>query len=142
MFEKLKKLDHILQTTPEERRRESREALDGALVVVDGDAYGLADWSAHGFCVAEYTAERKPGDRVEMYFSIPMGDETLEFKCRTVIARYDAKKKELGGMFSNLDDEMQDLIDEHFNVFSAKRYSKGLMQGLKSTLKRSGDNED
>ena len=140
MFEKLKKLDHILQTTPEERRREAREDLEGALVVVDGDAYGLADWSAHGFCVAEYTAGRKPGDRVDMYFSIPMGDQTLEFKCRAVIARYDVAKRELGGMFSNLDDELQDHIDEHFNVFSAKRYGKDLMKGLSAKLGR-GDNE-
>ena len=142
MFEKLKKLEHILQTTPEQRRREAREAVEGGLVVLDGEAYGLADWSAHGFCVAEYTGDRKPLDRVEMYFSIPMGDETLEFKCRTVIARYDAKKRELGGMFSNLDDEMQDMIDDHFNVFSAKRYGKGLMQGLKASLKRSDHNEE
>ncbi len=136
MFEKLKKLDHILQTTPEERRRDSREVLEGALVVLDGDAYSLRDWSAHGFCVAEYTASRKPGDRIEMYFSIPIADRTLEFKCRTVIDRYDAEKRELGGMFWNLDDDMQDIIDEHFNVFSAKRYGKNLMKGLSAKLGR------
>ncbi len=136
MFEKLKKLDHILQTTPEERRREAREDLAGGLVVIDGDAYALQDWSAHGFCVAEYTADRKPGDRVDMYFSIPVPDQTLEFKCRAVIARYDAEKRELGGMFSNLDDELQDLIDQHFNVFSAKRYGKDFMKGLSSKLGR------
>ena len=139
MFDKLKKLDHILQTTPEERRREAREELDGGLVVIDGDAYVLADWSAHGFCVAEYTAERKPGDRVDMYFSIPIPGQTLEFKCRAVIARYDAAKRELGGMFSNLDDELQDLIDEHFNVFSAKRYGKDLMKGLSTKLGRADE---
>ena len=71
-----------------------------------------------------------------MYFSIPIADRTLEFKCRTVIARYDAEKRELGGMFSNLDDDMQDIIDEHFNVFSAKRYGKDLMKGLSAKLGR------
>lgn len=130
MFEKLKKLDHILRTTTAERRRESREELEGGLVVIDGDAYVLRDWSAHGFSVADYNAGRKPGDRVDLYFSIPVPG--LEFKCRTIISHYNADEQELGGMFCNLDDEVQDIIDDHFNVFSAKRYGKDLVKGLLS----------
>lgn len=136
MFEKLKKLDHILRTTTAERRRESREELEGGLVVIDGDAYVLRDWSAHGFSAADYNAGRKPGDRVDLYFSIPVPDQNLEFKCRAIITHYNADEQELGGMFCNLDDQLQDIMDNHFNVFSAKRYGKGLVKGLSSKLGR------
>ncbi len=76
------------------------------------------------------------GDRLDIKFSIPLSDQRLEFSCRSGVMRHDRECQEFGGVFFNLDEDIQDAIDQHFQVFSAKRYGKDLLQNLKSSLKR------
>ena len=51
MFEKLKKLDRILSTSTEDRRREAREDLVDGVATISSQQYPLKNWSASGFCV-------------------------------------------------------------------------------------------
>jgi hypothetical protein len=140
MLDKLKKLekklDHILSTSTEERRREAREDLTDATAEIAGQRYPIRNWSAHGFCIGPSLMTPKPGDRLDINFSIPLPDRRLEFSCRVGVMRYDKERQEFGGVFFNLDEEIQDIVDEHFQVFSAKRYGKDLLQNLRTSLRR------
>jgi hypothetical protein len=136
MLDKLKKLDRLLSKSTEERRREAREELTDATAEIAGQRYPIRNWSAHGFCVGPCLMTPKPGDRLDIKFSIPLPDRRLEFECRTGVMRYDNEHQEFGGVFFNLAEDIQDLVDEHFQVFSARRYGKDLLQSLKSSLGR------
>ena len=134
MLDKLKKLDHILGTTPEERRREVREELINGKATIAGLTYELKNWSAKGFCISPYLFTPKPGDRLDIAFTVPLPEGTLEFKCRTGVMRFDAEKQEIGGVFFDVDEATRDAIDAHFQVFSTARYGRGLLQNLKTAL--------
>ena len=136
MFEKLKKLDRILSTSTEDRRRKAREDLVDGVATISSQQNPLKNWSASGFCVGPCMIAPKPGDRLDVTFSIPLANRKLEFSCRIGVMRYDKVQREFGGVFFNLDESIQDLIDEHFEVFSTRRYGKDLLESIKSTLRR------
>ena len=46
MLDKLKKLDRLLSTSTEERRREAREELVDATAEIAGQRYPIRNWSA------------------------------------------------------------------------------------------------
>ena len=134
MLDKLKKLDHILGTTPEERRREVRKELINGKATIAGLTYELKNWSVKGFCVGPCLLTPKPGDRLDIAFTVRLPEGTLEFRCRTGVMRFDAEKQEIGGVFFDIDEETRDAIDAHFQVFSAARSGRSLLQNLKTAL--------
>ena len=134
MLDKLKKLDHILGSTPEERRREAREELVDGKATITGQTYELKNWSPKGFCIGPCLLTPKTGDRLDIAFAVPLAEGTLEFKCRTAVMRTDAEAREFGGVFFDVDEVARDAIDAHFQVFSAERYGRGLLQNLKTAF--------
>ncbi len=134
MLDKLKKLDHILGTTPEERRREVREELVDGKATIAGQTYELKNWSPKGFCIGPCLLTPKSGDRLDIRFSVPLAEGTLEFSCRTGVMRTDAEAREFGGVFFDIDAETRDAIDAQCQVFSAARSGRGLLQNLKTAF--------
>ncbi|MDP6708289.1 MAG: hypothetical protein QF893_18250 [Alphaproteobacteria bacterium] len=100
MLDKLKKLDRILSSSTEERRREAREDLVDATAEIAGQRYPVGNWSAHGFCIGPSLMTPKPGDRLDIGFSIPLPDRRLEFSCRVGVMRYDKERQEFGASSS------------------------------------------
>ena len=109
MFEKLKKLDHIFSTSTEDRRREAREDLVDGVATISSQQYPLKNWSASGFCVGPCMIAPKPGDRLDVTFSIPLADRKLEFSCRVGVMRYDKVQREFSGVFFNLTNQFKTL---------------------------------
>lgn len=136
MLDRLKKLDAMLSKGKEDRRREVREDVVGGRAEIDGEIHPLRNWSAHGFCIGPTILTPKPGDRLDITFHIPLPERTLSFTCRTGVMRYDVKRREVGGVFFNVPEDIQGQIDEHFNISKTKGYGRDLLQNLKSTLRR------
>lgn len=136
MLEKLKNLDGVLSKAPEDRRRETREDLVGGRAEINGEIHPLRNWSAHGFCIGPTILAATPGDRLDITFHIPLSGRTLTFTCRSGVMRCDAKRREIGGVFFNVPDEIQQVIDEHFQIESPKRSRKDFFQNLKASLRR------
>ena len=136
MLDKPKKLGRNFSTTKVEQRREVRVEIADATAEIAGQRYPIKNWSAHGFCVGPCSMTPNPGDRLDIKFFIPLPEQRLEFECRTGVMRHDWERQEFGGVFFDLDKDLQDVIDEHFQVFSASRYGKDLLQDLESPLKR------
>jgi len=136
MLERLKKLDGVLPKNPEERRREVREDIVGGRAEIGGEIHPLRNWSAHGFCIGPTILAPQPGDRLDINFHIPLPERTLSFSCRTGVMRYDAKRREVGGVFFNLPEDVQEVIDEHFQIEKPRRSGRDFLQSLKATLRR------
>ncbi len=135
MFTKLKRLDNFLSKSPEERRRERREALsDGTARLLD-NTYPMKNWSARGFCVGSCVLDQQIGDRLEIDFSIPLAERRIEFSCRALVLRADSEKQELAGMFATVDDSTQRDIDEHFGIFPGKSAARALVDRVKSAIR-------
>lgn len=136
MLDKLRKLDDRHTKSPEDRRREVREDLVGGRAEINGEIYPVRNWSAHGFCIGPTILDAKPGDRLDITFHIPLAERTLSFKCRTGVMRCDSDRREVGGVFFNLSEAVQQQIDAHFNIEEPKRSKKDFFQSLKATLRR------
>lgn len=136
MLKKLKKPDGVGSNAPEDRRREVREDLVGGRAEISGEIHPLRNWSAHGFCIGPTVLAAKPGDRLDITFHIPLPDKTLTFACRTGVMRYDDRRREIGGVFFNVPEHIQAIIDEHFQIEPPKRSGKDFFQNLKATLRR------
>ena len=137
MFTKLKRLDNFLSKSPEERRRERREALsDGTARLLD-NTYPMKNWSARGFCVGSCVLDqhKQIGDRLEIDFSIPLADHRIEFSCRALVLRVDPEKQELAGMFATVDESTQLAIDEHFGIFPGTSAARALVDRVKSAIR-------
>lgn len=135
MFTKMKRLDNFLSKSPEERRRERREALsDGTARLLD-NTYPMRNWSARGYCVGSCVLDQQIGDRLEIDFSIPLADQRIEFSCRALVLRVDPEKQELAGMFATVDDSTQRAIDEHFGIFPARSAARALVDRVKSAFR-------
>lgn len=93
-----------------ERRREPRGSQLSGHVSIDGCNYPLKDWSRRGFSAACYRAEHYPGDKVDMTVQVELEQEPLVFSCRAVVIWVDRDRRELAGVFTHLDTQIQEQI--------------------------------
>lgn len=93
-----------------DRRLEARGTRVDGQVSIDGKAYPLKDWSRRGFSAAAYGAEHYPGDKIVMAVELDLDGEPLEFDCRAVVVWVDRDRRELAGVFTQLDMRVQERI--------------------------------
>ena len=93
-----------------DRRTEPRGSKLNGLVSIEGCDYPLKDWSRRGFSAVAYKAGHYPGDKVEMTVRVDLDGEPLVFSCRAVVVWVDRDRKELAGVFTHLDTQIQEQI--------------------------------
>lgn len=106
----LSSLFRRLSSPSTERRREPRGTEIDGRVSIDGRSYPLKDWSRRGFSAGAYTAEHYPGDKVDMEVEIEIDGEPLAFGCRAVVVWVDRDRRELAGVFTDLDLRVQEKV--------------------------------
>lgn len=99
-----------LSSARSERRREPRGSHLNGKVSIEGRDYPLKDWSRRGFSATSYKAEHYPGDKVEMTVRVDLEDQPLEFSCAAVVVWVDRDRRELAGVFTQLDTRIQEQI--------------------------------
>lgn len=99
-----------LSTPRSDRRGEPRGSKLNGQVSIEGCEYPLKDWSRRGFSATAYKAGHYPGDKVEMTVRVDLDDEPLVFACRAVVIWVDRDRKELAGVFTHLDTQIQEQI--------------------------------
>ncbi len=93
-----------------DRRIEPRGSQIDGFISIDGKAYPLKDWSRRGFSAGAYAAEHYPGDKVSLNVEVDVDGEALSFACRAVVIWVDRDRKELAGVFTDLDMRVQEKI--------------------------------
>ncbi len=93
-----------------DRRIEPRGSQIDGRISIDGKDYPLKDWSRRGFSAGGYGAEHYPGDKITMSVEVDLDSESLEFDCRAVVVWVDRDRKELAGVFTELDLRVQEQI--------------------------------
>lgn len=111
MFDKLKS---VTSRSSKNKRLEPREEVDGATVEIWGETYPVKNWSHSGFLATSCPLDRREGDEMEIYFSVPLRDGMLEFSCRALVVNVDKEKQELAAMFVMMDNYTRQKINEHF----------------------------
>ncbi len=106
----LSSLFRRLSSPSTERRREPRGTEIDGRVSIEGRSYPLKDWSRRGFSAGAYTAEHYPGDKVDMEVEIEIDGEPLAFGCRAVVVWVDRDRRELAGVFTDLDLRVQEKV--------------------------------
>jgi uncharacterized protein len=120
--------------TEADRRREEREEVVGGWARIGDDTYPLKNWSPNGFCIGSANLELRPGQRLDIHFTIPLPERMLSFRCRTGVMRYDSESEEIGGIFFNLPEQVQAVVDAHFEVTAPKGYGNALFDRLRGAL--------
>ena len=108
-----------------DRRREPREPCIDGRIVLGGRNYPLKDWSRRGFSVVGVAAEHYPGDRVALTVEVDLGSEALRFECSAVIVWVDRERRELAGVFTDLDRGIQERMGLALAARSTARQSGG-----------------
>ncbi|WP_193368649.1 hypothetical protein [Pelagibius marinus] len=93
-----------------DRRIEPRGTEVDGHVFIDGKAYPLKDWSRRGFSAGAYSAEHYPGDKIALTVELDIEDEALTFDCQAVVIWVDRERRELAGVFTDLDLRVQEKI--------------------------------
>jgi len=93
-----------------DRRREPRGTRIGGRVRLDGRPYPLKDWSRRGFSAVGVEPVFYPGDRVALTVEVDLAEEPLSFDCRAVVVWVDRERRELAGVFTDLDLRVQERI--------------------------------
>ncbi len=93
-----------------DRRNEPRGTEVDGHVLIDGKAYPLKDWSRRGFSAGAYSAEHYPGDKIAMTVELDVEDAPLAFDCQAVVVWVDRDRRELAGVFTDLDIRVQEKI--------------------------------
>ncbi len=106
----LSSLFRRLSSPSTERRREPRGTEIDGRVSIEGRSYPLKDWSRRGFSAGAYTAEHYPGDKIDMEVEIEIDGELLAFGCRAVVVWVDRDRRELAGVFTDLDLRVQEKV--------------------------------
>ncbi|GAB4393772.1 MAG: hypothetical protein Tsb0032_14420 [Kiloniellaceae bacterium] len=83
--------------------------IDG-FISLDGKDYPLKDWSRRGFSAGAYAAEHYPGDKIVLNVQVDVDGEPLMFDCQAVVVWVDRERKELAGVFTELDMRIQEKI--------------------------------
>ena len=137
MRDVFRRLDKDAGDSAANRRRETREEVVGGFAEIDGEVHPLKNWSPNGFCIGPTRLLPRPGKRLDVSFTIPLPERTLQFRCRIGVMRRDAAKQEIGGVFFNLPDEVQAVVDEHFDVKAPQGYGASLFEKLRAALRAS-----
>jgi hypothetical protein len=119
-----------------ERRRERREELTGAVAEIGGQNFPVPNWSASGVCIGPATFPTQPGQRLDVRFTIPLPERTLRFQCRIGVMRRDPEKREIGGVFFGLPEDVQAAIDEHFEIAEPKASGGSLLDRLRRAVQQ------
>lgn len=93
-----------------DRRIEPRGTRVDGHVSIDGKTYPLNDWSRRGFSAGAYGAEHYPGDKVVLNVQLDVDGEPLDFACQAVVIWVDRDRRELAGVFTDLDLRLQEKI--------------------------------
>lgn len=93
-----------------DRRREPRAACIDGRIVLGGRDYPLKDWSRRGFSAVGVAAEHYPGDKVALTVEVEVGSAALRFDCSAVVVWVDRERRELAGVFTDLDRQAQERI--------------------------------
>jgi hypothetical protein len=99
-----------LSSSPYDRRVEPRGSDINGQVLIDGQAYPLKDWSRRGFSAGAYAAEHYPGDKISLAVQLDLDGDQVAFDCRAVVVWVDRDRKELAGVFTDLDIRIQEKI--------------------------------
>ncbi len=93
-----------------ERRLEPRgNRIDGQ-VSLEGRNYPLKDWSRRGFSAVGVATLLYPGDKVALSVEIDLEGEPVSFDCSAVVVWVDRERKEVAGVFTDLDLRVQEKI--------------------------------
>lgn len=107
-----------------DRRFEPRgNHIDGQ-ISIEGRPYPLKDWSRRGFSAGAYTAEHYPGDKIDLDVEVEVDGEPLAFECRAIVVWVDRDRRELAGVFTDLDLRVQEKIMR--SVFARKAEAQQL----------------
>ena len=107
-----------ITTSRIDRRLEPRGSQVDGTISLNGRRYPLKDWSRRGFSAVGFGAEHYPGDKIKMSVSLELpgdGDadfdgEALSFECTALVVWVDRERKELAGVFTELDLRTQERI--------------------------------
>jgi len=99
-----------LTASGSDRRIEPRGSDIDGRIILDGQRYPLKDWSRRGFSACAYAAEHYPGDKISLSVEVDLEGEPLEFDCRAVVVWVDRDRRELAGVFTELDLGLQERI--------------------------------
>ena len=87
-----------------DRRRETRKAVPGGTVEIDGRTYPIANWSYGGFLAGSYAGDRKAGERADITFTVEIGTgRAFSFTCKAMMVRVDPEAQKLVGAFAEMD---------------------------------------
>jgi len=97
-----------------DRRLEPRGTRVDGHISVNGRDYPLKDWSRRGFSAVGFGAEHYPGDKIRLGVSLDLPDgedgATVTFECAAVVVWVDRERRELAGVFTELDLRIQERI--------------------------------
>lgn len=93
-----------------DRRVEPRGTRIDGRISLGGRAYPLKDWSRRGFSAVGVGADHYPGDKIALTVEVELEGEPLVFDCRAVVVWVDRERKELAGVFVDLDLRIQERI--------------------------------
>jgi len=93
-----------------DRRLEPRGSQIDGRISFGGRHYRLKDWSRRGFSAVGVGAELYPGDKVALTVEVALADEALSFDCSAVVVWVDRERQELAGVFTDLDQRIQEKI--------------------------------
>ncbi len=89
----------------QEKRSKPRFEAQLGTIRVDRVDYPLENWSDGGFSLGSYSGERKPGDEVEIVYSLHLGGTTLELRGRAMVVWTDPALGRIGGIVTEIDEE-------------------------------------
>ncbi len=112
-----------------DRRKEPRGSRLNGSVSIDGRDYPLRDWSRRGFSATRYRAEHYPGDKIDMTVRVDLDDENLSFSCVAVVVWVDRDRREIAGVFTQLDMAVQEQI---MTAIFARAQKSGLDNGAEN----------
>jgi len=99
-----------LASSRSERRLEPRgNRIDGH-ISLDGRNYPLKDWSRRGFSAIGVGTLLYPGDEVALSVEVDLEGEPVSFDCSAVVVWVDRERKEVAGVFTDLDLRVQEKI--------------------------------
>jgi hypothetical protein len=81
------------------QRRDLRRHMQGARLVIDGEAYELADFSLRGFLCLGYEKRCLHGDELFVEAIILADDTLVEINTRASVARYSEERKYMAAVF-------------------------------------------
>ncbi len=81
------------------QRRDLRRHMQGARLVIDGEAYELADFSLRGFLCLDYEKRCLHGDELFVEAIILADDTLVEINTRASVARFSEERKYMAAVF-------------------------------------------